>query len=178
MILPYPDPPLRASSFVLRPFREGDFDAARDFSTDQTNSRWVPPLPADDAPGVLQLFEEYRNAGELLHLVIAGAADDDYLGEVMVAVLDQHVGELGCGLVKRARSTGIATDAFRMFVEWSMATLDLRRLQVLVAAENTPALHLAERVGFQREGVLRAYWDHEGSRVDAVMLSMLPADLI
>ena len=149
MILPYPDPPLRSSSFVLRPFREADFDAAREFSLDPENSRWVPPLPADDALGVVELFEEFREAGELIHLVIAGAADDDYLGEVMVAVLDHQVGELGCGLVERARSTGIATDAFGMFVEWSMASLDLRRLQVLVATENTPALHLAERVGFQ-----------------------------
>jgi len=63
-----------------------------------------------------------------------------------------------------------------MFVHWSAATLGLGRLQVLVAQENEPALRLAERTGFRREGLLRAYWEHDGARIDAVMLSMLPDD--
>jgi RimJ/RimL family protein N-acetyltransferase len=48
---------------------------------------------------------------------------------------------------------------------------------VLVAPENLSALRLAERTGFQREGVLRAYWEHDGANVDAIMLSMLPAEV-
>jgi RimJ/RimL family protein N-acetyltransferase len=178
VILPYPDPHLHGSDFELRPFRESDFESALDFSRDEATAGWVPPLPADDPPGVVELFEQYRSDGELLHLVIAEPTSDAYLGELMVVMCDNQIGEFGCGVVQEARRRGIATDALRMFVRWSAATLDIHRLQVLVATENTPALLLAERVGFSREGVLRAYWDDDGRRVDVVMFSMLPAELV
>jgi RimJ/RimL family protein N-acetyltransferase len=176
-MLPYPDPPLQGPTYVLRPFRAGDFEAAVEFGQEPATSRWVPPLPAGDPEGVVELFEQYRVDGELLHLVIADPVDDAYLGEVMVMMSEHQIGEFGCGVVERARGRRIATAAFRAFVTWSVATLDVRRLQVLVAQENTPALRLAERTGFRREGVLRAYWDDDGARVDAVMLSLLPAEL-
>lgn len=175
--LPYPDPRLHGSTFVLRPFEERDFESAADFSRDQATALWVPPLPADDPAGVVELFEQYRRDGELLHLAIADRTSDSYLGEVMVVMCDHQMGEFGCGVVRKARGRGIATEALRLFAHWSVASLDLRRLQVLVARENTPALLVAERVGFRQEGVLRAYWDHDGRRVDAVMLSLLPTEL-
>jgi RimJ/RimL family protein N-acetyltransferase len=176
-VLPYPDPPLRGSNWVLRPFHESDFESARDFSAEQGTALWVPPLPADDPSGVVELFEQYRTGGDLLHMVIAESTTDAYLGEVMMMMCDHRVGEFGCGVVRRSRGQGIATQVLGTFVRWCARNLDIQRLQVLVARENAPALLLAERVGFRREGVLRAYWDHAGGRVDAVMLSVLPGEL-
>lgn len=176
MTLPYPDPPLHGSAFVLRPFHERDFDAAMAFTREQTAALWVPPLPADDPAGVVERFEQYRLDGELLHLAIADLVSDSYLGEVMVAMYEHRVGEFGVGVVHQARGRGIATEALRVFAAWTVARLDIRRLQVLVSLENTPALLVAERAGFRREGVLRSYWEHEGGRSDAVMLSMLPGE--
>ncbi len=177
-MLPYPTPQLRGSAFVLRPFRQDDFGAAREFGRDQSSARWVPPLPADDPAVVVELYEQYRLDGDLLHLVIADDLRDVYLGEVMVTMCEDRVGEFGCGVLPQARGRGIATEALRTFARWSVAGLGIRRLQVLVSPENTPALRLAERVGFRREGTLRAYWDHDGDRLDAVILSMLPAELV
>jgi len=137
----------------------------------------VPPLPAADPAEVTELFDQYRRMGELLHLVIADRTSDVYLGEVMVTVGEDRIGELGIGVVSGARHTGLATAAFQVFVSWTATALGLRRLQVLVAPENLSALRLAERTGFQREGVLRAYWEHDGANVDAIMLSMLPAEV-
>ena len=94
----------------------------------------MPPLPAADPAGVVELFEQYRVDGELLHLVIADLVSDAYLGEVMVMMSEHQIGEFGCGVVQQARGCGIATGAFEAFVNWSMATLDIGRLQVLVAA--------------------------------------------
>ncbi len=154
----------------------GDFDAASEFTRDPATALSVPPLPAGDAAGVAELFEQYRSDGELLHLVIAENGSDSYLGEVMMVMCEHHTGEFGCGVVPRARGRGVATEALRLLSDWSVTALDIRRLQVLVAQENTPALRLAERVGFRREGVLRAYWEDHGRRLDVVMLSMLPSE--
>jgi RimJ/RimL family protein N-acetyltransferase len=172
--LPFPDPPLRGSTFILRPFQEKDFDAAVEFGRDPVTALSVAPLPAIDPADVVEMFERYRLDGELLHLVIAELGSDSYLGEVMVMMGEHQTGEVGCGVVPRARGRGVATAALRMFARWSVTALDVRRVQALVARENTPALRLVERVGFHREGVLRAYWEHDGQRLDVVMFSMLP----
>lgn len=174
--IPYPDPPLVGASFSLRPFRPGDFDAASTFAADEEAARWVPPLPAADGAGVAAFYDACRCAGEMLHLVIADAVTDAYLGEVMLVIGDHRVGELGCGVVPRDRGRGVATEALRLLAHWSFTTLGLGRLQVFVVPENTAALRLAERAGFRAEGRLRAYVEGDGERLDAVVLSRLPDD--
>jgi [ribosomal protein S5]-alanine N-acetyltransferase len=113
----------------------------------------------------------------MLHLVIAAVDSNTYLGEAMVTLGEHHVGEFGCGVVVGERGRGIATEALRLLTRWSTPALHLARLQVLVAQKNLPALRLAERVGFRREGLLRSYWGNGESRLDVVMLSMLPGDV-
>ena len=175
VLLPYPDPELRGPSFVLRRFREDDYAAALAL-TREPGATTVPPLPADDPGTVVELYERYRLDGGLLHLVIADPDDDRYLGELMVAICDVQMGEFGCGLVPEARRRGIATEALSMFVTWCAEHLDLCRLQVVVATDNRPALDLAGRVGFRKEGVLRSYGYHDGGRFDVAMLSMLTTE--
>jgi RimJ/RimL family protein N-acetyltransferase len=174
--IPYPDPPLAGARFVLRPFRVGDFAAALEFEADPASARWVPPLPSADGAGVVEFFEECRVAGEMLHLVVADIATDAYSGEVMVVIGEHRVAELGCGIIPALRGRGVATEALRILTRWVFATLGLGRLQVFIAQENLPALELAERAGFRREGVLRDYWESEGVRVDTVIMSLLPDD--
>ncbi len=177
MTIPYPEPPLAGTTFVLRPFREDDFAAASELGQDKATARWVPALPAADGAAVVAFFEECRRAGELLHLVIADRIGDAYLGEVMAAPSEHRVAELGVGVVPAARGRGLATEALRLLAEWALGALGHARLQVFVAPENVHALRAAEGAGFRREGLLRSYWESDGARLDAVVLSLLPADM-
>ena len=112
----------------------------------------------------------------MLHVVIADRASDTYLGEAMVAPGEHRVGEVGCCVVPAARGRGIATEALRLLTNWAFDVLELGRVQVFVAPENVAALRLAESAGFRREGVLRSYWEHDETRLDAVVLARLPDD--
>src|SRR6476659_9244481 len=58
----------------------------------------------------------------------------------------------------------------------ALHTVGVGRLQLFVAPENLPALRLAENAGFRREGLFRSYWDDNGTRLDALVLSRLPGD--
>jgi ribosomal-protein-alanine N-acetyltransferase len=159
--------------FVLRPFQEDDFAAARTLQQDPAAARWVPALPGADGAGVVGFYEECRRDGGLLHLVIADRVNNAYLGEMMLAPSEHGVGEVGCCVVPAARGRGVATEALRLLTDWSFTTLGLGRVQVFVATENTPALALAEAAGFEREGVLRSYWEIDAERVDAVVLARI-----
>ena len=108
------EPPLVGTTFVLRPFRVEDFDAAHELGQDPATAPWMPPLPAADGAGVVEYFEDCRNDGGLLDLVIADLRGDCYLGEVVVAVGEHRVGELGCSLVPAARGRGVATEAMNL----------------------------------------------------------------
>jgi RimJ/RimL family protein N-acetyltransferase len=175
--IPYPQPPLVGRTFVLRPFRVEDFDAAHELGQDPATVLWMPPLPATAGAGVVEHFEECRRDGGLLDLVIADLLSDSYLGEVVVVLGEHRVGELGCGLVPAARGRGVATEAMRLVAGWAFGALGLGRLQVFVAPQNVAALRLVNRAGFRHEGVLRAYWDAGSERLDAVVLSRLPTDV-
>ena len=161
---------------MLRIFREDDFDAALALEDDAAAARWVPELPAADGAGVTAFYETYRNQGSLLHLVIADPVTDAYLGEMTLALGEDRVGELGLGLTPAARGRGIATEALVALTDWAFAELGLGRMQVFVAPENGAALRLAERAGFRREGVLRAYWEDGEKRLDVIILARLPGD--
>ena len=137
----------------------------------------VPPFPSTDAATVAQQFDDWRQAGEMLYLVIADLATDAYLGEASLAIGDHGVGEVGCGVAERARGRGIATEALSLLAAWSFAVLGLGRLQMFVLTSNIAAQRLAERTGFRPEGTLRAYWEHDGARLDTLLLSLLPEDL-
>jgi RimJ/RimL family protein N-acetyltransferase len=174
--LELPQPPLRGSTFALRPFQSDDFDAAVTLASDEASARWMPALPAADGEGVAAFFDACREAGEMLHLVIADAASNLYIGEVMLVIGDHRIGEIGCAVVPSARGRRVATEALQLLAEWSFAALGIGRVEVFVAPENRAALRLVANVGFHREGVLRDYWEKNGVRFDMVVFSLLPSD--
>ena len=108
--------------------------------------------------------------------MIADPVTDAYLGEMMLALGEHRVGELGCCLAPAARGRGIATEALVALTDWAFAELGLGRVQVFVAPENVAALSLAERAGFRREGVLRSYWEHGDGRLDVIVLARVAGD--
>jgi RimJ/RimL family protein N-acetyltransferase len=138
----------------------------------------VAPLPAADGAGVAAFYEECRLDGGLLHLVIADRVTGAYLGETMVAPGEQGVGEIGCCLVPEARGRGIATEMLLALTDWVFTEMGLGRAQVFVSPENVAAVELAERAGFRREGLLRAYWEEDDTRLDVIILARLPGDSI
>jgi RimJ/RimL family protein N-acetyltransferase len=56
--------------------------------------------------------------------------------------------------------------------------LQLQRLELVTDPENRASQRVAEKVGFQREGVMRAHLRHPDGRIrDSVMFSLLPGEL-
>jgi RimJ/RimL family protein N-acetyltransferase len=174
--IPFPDPPLSGPRFALRPFSPADFPAASALDERAGEPGWVEALPETDGAGMAEAFEEHRRDGSLLQLVIADPESGAYLGELSLAMVEPGIAELGCAVVPAARRGGIATTALRVVSAWGLETLALRRLQVTVDPRNTTALRLAERAGYRREGVLRAYREVGGKRTDAVLLSRIAGD--
>ena len=60
---------------------------------------------------------------------------------------------------------------------WAFDELGVKRIGLLADPRNVASVRVAERAGFQREGVLRCWVEVNGERVDHVSFSLLPTDL-
>ncbi|WAM29921.1 GNAT family N-acetyltransferase [Myxococcus sp. NMCA1] len=83
---------------------------------------------------------------------------------------------IGYWLGSRYEGQGLMTRAVRALTTYAFTTLDLNRLEIRVAVENTRSRAIPERLGFQLEGVRR-----DGERlydrfVDLAVYSLLARD--
>lgn len=85
--------------------------------------------------------------------------------------------DVGYWLLPEGRGRGCATRAVLLISEWAIRELGIVRLQLWAEPENVASLRVADRRGYQREGVLRSFEEVGGRRVDSVMFSLLPSDL-
>lgn len=115
-------------------------------------------------------------AGALL-TIVDGA--DDCVGQVDVVDVDgDHLrAELRIWVAPACRRRGLAADALALTGRWLIQDGGLERVQLLADPENAPARRAAARAGFTEEATLRRYRRRRGHRVDAVVLSLISADL-
>jgi RimJ/RimL family protein N-acetyltransferase len=87
-------------------------------------------------------------------------------------------GTIGYWVAAPARGQGICTRALRLLSRHALDELKLQRLELITDPDNVASQRVAEKVGFQREGVLRAHLRHPDGRIrDSVMFSLLPREL-
>ena len=83
---------------------------------------------------------------------------------------------VGYWLLPDARGKGLVAHALVLVSRWGFDQLGVKRIGLLADPRNAASVRVAERAGFQREGVLRSWVDVNGERVDHVSFSLLPAD--
>lgn len=77
---------------------------------------------------------------------------------------------------RRARRKGYATEAVNLLVGHLFETSPLPRLGATVDVENHPSVLLLERVGFQREGVLRSALFHHARWHDIAVYGIIRSE--
>jgi [ribosomal protein S5]-alanine N-acetyltransferase len=162
----------------LRLPSEGDLDAIERGIRDSEVIRW---FGRQDVSGqeVLEANRKRWNEGTGATFSVSEAGDtaDRCIGHVWVNLADRRRGSVGYWFLNEARGRGLATRSVRLLSEWALRDLGLARLQILTEPANQASQQVAERCGYQREGVLRSYADIDGRTVDFVVFSLLPSDL-
>lgn len=177
-----PDPPLSDGRVTLRGWRLSDVPQIVAMCSEPDVIRFtsVPvPYDADDARLWLDLHPARLAAGDGAAFAITEGSDELPVGSIGVRVMhDQGIAETGYHVVEARRGRGLATAALRLIARWTFAELPVARLQLTTHLDNPGSQRVAEKAGFTREGVLRAWADQRGERPDLVMWSLLPGDPI
>ena len=178
--LAFPDPPLAAAGIVLRHLNCGDIPWITAACSDGELSHYIPVIPYPYSQADARFFLDHAAqswaTGTGATYVIADVASNVGLGTIGLHLDPQDAGlaEVGYWLCRAARGQGAATAAVRLVSAWAFEKLGIQRLNLVTAPENAPSQRVAERAGFMREGLLRAWSPTPAGRRDSVMFSLLP----
>jgi len=89
---------------------------------------------------------------------------------------ENRMANLGYWIRTSRSGQGAATAATLLLAKWGFTELKLERIEILVATGNQRSLRVAEKVGAEREGILRNRLSLNGKMRDAVMFSLIPDD--
>ncbi|MER7990169.1 GNAT family protein [Streptomyces noursei] len=177
---------LTTDRLLLRPFEPSDVPAVHNACQDPDIPRWtaVPsPYGLADAERFVGAIapDGWRDDTGYTFAVVA-RADGTLVGSMALLRLDQlrtteRQAELGYWTAKAQRGKGYTTEAAGTVARWAFRELGVERLEWLAEAGNEGSWAVARKVGFQREGTLRAKLVHEGTRRDLWIGSLLPSDL-
>jgi RimJ/RimL family protein N-acetyltransferase len=139
------------TSVELRPWHDRDLALLETAAADEyvaTITRLPVPLDTDAGRAWLASRPETE---------FAVVVDGDAVGGA--GWTPRHVpgiAEAGYWILAERRGAGLATDALRLVVEGAFAA-GVERLQAVVEPWNVGSQRVLEKVGFEREGLLRGY---------------------
>jgi ribosomal-protein-serine acetyltransferase len=175
-----PEPPLTDGVIALRAFARSDVPWIVEACQDPEIPRFtlVPhPYEESHASEWIAGQTDERASGEALALAIVDG--DEPLGSVGLLRIDwNHLrGEIGYWIAPWGRGRGAATRAVRLLAAHGFAACGLQRIEIIPYTDNRASQRVAEKVGAEREGVMRGYFLARGERHDCVMYALLADDL-
>jgi [ribosomal protein S5]-alanine N-acetyltransferase len=171
-------PEIDANRIRLRWISDDDTDAFfAIYSNPEVMRYWsTPPLPDRDAASKLisQIHADWKRR-LILKWGIARRPDDQLIGSITLFNLDfnHRRAEIGYALGREHWRQGYMNEALMSVLKYAFEVLDLHRIEADVDPRNGASIRTLEKLGFQREGVLRERWQVNGEIQDAFFYGLL-----
>jgi len=157
---------------------EDDVDALYEvFSDPRVMRYWSSgPLPNREAAAAMQRdIAEGNRQDTMWKWGLALRETNKLIGTVTLFHLNLSNGraEIGYAMGSAYWGNGYMNEALTALIIHAFDVLNLRRLEADVDPRNTPSVRTLERLGFQREGLLRERWHVGGELQDAFFYGLL-----
>ena len=137
----------------------------------------VYPSTLDDLKKYVEQISGSKNA---VMFAICDKENDQHIGNIKLDNFDwvNRTCELGLLLGDRAYwGKGIGTEVMRLTVSYAFQQLNMRKVLLAVYANNPAAIKLYEKVGFKKEGCLRAQIFSKGEYIDKYFMGIFSNEL-
>jgi len=138
---------------------------------------WVDDTKSvSDTEAFIQTRREHATKGINLCLciwyrkLIAGAVALTYIDQ------ENRMAEIGYWLDEQLQGKGIITRSCQALIDHSFKTLGIHRLEIRCSINNPRSQHIAEKLGFIKEGILRDARQLRQHPVTDVLYSLLSTD--
>lgn len=155
-----PSTPIRDGELAIVPLGREHLSALEAVGSDPLVQRFtrVPePFGPAEAEWWLGHYERGWEDGSRAGFAILDGPGETFVGMIgFVALrLDDREGEIGYVVAPEARGRGVATRALSLMTAWGFAELGLARIELRAELANPASIRVAERCGYEREGILR-----------------------
>ena len=89
----------------------------------------------------------------------------------------RHVGEFGMSVAKAHWSKGVGATLMKFMINWAKHNAIIKKINLRVHENNTPAIKLYEKMGFEYEGRLRMDFFLNGKYSDALLMGLIIEEL-
>jgi ribosomal-protein-alanine N-acetyltransferase len=147
---------------VARPAVTGDVAAVFDYSRDPAVAKymtWRPHGSIDETRAFLRRCERAWADGSACPWSLWLKDSEELAGLVEIRVRGSAV-DVGYALSQRWWGRGLMSEALRFLVTWALAQPEIFRVWATCDVENVASARVLERVGMEREGVLRRWLVH------------------
>jgi RimJ/RimL family protein N-acetyltransferase len=165
---------------VVAPRKVRECDRAVILSTfaDPLIRQWLN-MPADPQPAdfdsMLRMVRNGFASGDRYDYLVTAPPEDVSLGAVIASRRHRDNYEIAYLAREEGRGRGLMTRAVGLVCDWLFED-GVGRIEIRTHPGNESSQRLAQRVGFQREGLERkSIWLHN-ARHDAILWSLLPDD--
>ncbi len=175
-----PPPEFLTQRLRLRPFKPDDLEHLEAYVLREHFWRYLPLEPP--TPHSVRRFLEDRLAdswGEGGYCcAVELCAVGHLIGTARISVTSaaHGSGDMGYALNDDFSGQGYATEAVKRLLQVGFADLGLHRVWATADVENAPSWRVMERVGMQREGLLRQDKLIRGTRRDSYLYAKLASE--
>ncbi len=137
-----------------------------------------PAYPQTEA-ALAQWLEERHKATDAFLLAVRLHNGEKLLGYIELdGILWSHqvCGVAACIGEPTERGKGYGYEAMQLALRFAFHELNLYRVQLTVFSYNKPSIALAQKLGFQREGVYREFLQRDGKRHDMYLFGLLRSE--
>ena len=165
---------LTTERLVLRPWRLSDNDSVLAYAADELWSRYLPvPFPYTETDGE-QFVARAVLSDWATHPLFAVTLDGMAIGGVDLHVRpNDQVANLGYSLARANWGRGMTAEAARAVIDWAFDAFQLEKVSATADLLNTQSWRVMEKLGMQREGLLRSDRILRGRRTDVVLYGIL-----
>lgn len=168
---------LTGRQVLLREFEPGDLEATLGIVGDPEVTHFLSfdSRDRDEQSAVLAADIERARSDPRpdYHLAVIEKSSGQLIGVIRVGLMRHAGGEIGYATRRDRWRRGLTTDAVVTMLGFAFETLELHRIQAACGPENTASRALLERLGFQREGVMRDHVFTNGAWRDSILYSLL-----
>jgi RimJ/RimL family protein N-acetyltransferase len=170
-------PYLSGERLSLRTFEEEDVEFVSDGVNDP--SVWKSVGGQSTPTNRLlerEFFEDVSHDGDAVAFVATDGETPVGMVELQPIDWEKGVAEVGVWIAATQQGNGYATEAMRLVVDYAFDQLRLHKVRTEVFDFNEASRRLMDRVGFEREGVLREEDYVDGRYVDVHRYGLLESE--
>ena len=170
--------PIPTERLTVRQLASADLPALLEVNGDNAVTRFLPYATwqsLTDADAWFARMEAMQATGTGIQFVVVEKSTQKSVGTCLLFRYDEGSSraEIGYVLGRAYWGSGYMEEALRGLIQYAFSTIGLRRLEAEVNPENVASTGLLQRVGFQKEGLLRQRWVGKGEPYDVAVFGLL-----